>query len=256
MANLSTLSAIKKTTSRGRPRKSEITRFKVMAWFDAVAEASGKTAADLEREFAPAAHIRWELGMEIRPKLWEKYRRGEVEPRSIPSKGRKTSIVQEVESRYPGTAKWLSLPLWKLADFNQTVTMDELRAVYQGMPLKIRGLIIKDDVLEGEIFWRKQTDEDELLRRLAAAGGLDGVTAILALVREAHVCQQETEFHSRVDALLAELEKTNNISVLTELGKQYFTTHLNRPGLRAEKGFQQDVTLVPRDCRRSCGLEE
>lgn len=216
---------MKKTTTRGRPRKSEITRFKVMAWFDAVAEASGKTAADLEREFAPAAHVRWVNGMEIRPKLWEKYRRGEVEPRSIPSKGRKTSIVQEVESRYPGTAKWLSLPLWKLADFNQPVTMDELRAVYQGMPLEIRGLIIKDDVLEGEIFWRKQTDEDELLGQLAAIGGLDVATAILALVREAQVCQQEIKFHPRVNALFAELEKDKNMSVLTKLGKKHFTRY-------------------------------
>lgn len=216
---------MKKTTSRGRPRKSEITRFKVMAWFDAVAKASGKTAADLEREFAPPAHISWARGVEIRPKLWEKYRRGEVEPRSIPSKGRKTSIVQEVESRYPGTAKWLSLPLWRLADFNQPVTMDELRAVYQGMPLEIRGLIMKDDVLDGEVFWRKQTDEDELLRQLMAVGGLDGVTAILALVREAHVCQQETEFHPRVNALLAELEKPKTMSALIELGKQHFARY-------------------------------
>lgn len=216
---------MKKTTSRGRPRKSEITRFKVMAWFDAVAEASGKSAADLEREFAPASHFRLKNGMEIRPKLWEKYRRGAVEPRNIPSKGKKTSIVQEVESRYPGTAKWLSLPLWKLADFNQTVTMDELRAVYQGMALEIRGLIIKDDVLEGEVFWRKQTDEDELLQQLAAVGGVDGVTAILALIREAQICQQEKEFHPRINALLAELEKPKNMSVLIELGKQHFARY-------------------------------
>lgn len=215
---------MKKTTSRGRPRKSEITRFKVMAWFDAVAKASGKSAADLEREFAPA-HVSWARGMEIRPKLWEKYKRGDVEPRSIPSKGRKTSIVQEVESRYPGTAKWLSLPLWKLADFNQTVTMGELKAVYQGMPMEIRGLIIKDDVLDGEVFWRKQTEEGELLRQLAAVGGLDGVTAILALVREAQICQQENEFHPRLHALLAVLEEPKNMSVLTELGKQHITRY-------------------------------
>lgn len=222
---------MKKTTAKGRPRKSDITRFKVMAWFDAVAKASGKTAAQLEREFAPAEHVRWVNGMEIRPRLWEKYRRGEVEPRSIPSKGKKTSIVQEVENRYPGTAKWLSLPLWKLADFNLPVTMDELRAVYQGMPVEIRGLIMKEDVLEGAVFWRKQTGEGVLLRQLAAIGGLDGITAILALVREAHVCQQEPSFHPRVDALIAELGKTQNMSVLTKLGKQYFIAHLNRSGL-------------------------
>lgn len=56
---------MKKTTTRGRPRKSEITRFKVMAWFDAVSKASGKTAADLEREFAPA-QVSWARGMEMR----------------------------------------------------------------------------------------------------------------------------------------------------------------------------------------------
>lgn len=203
--------------SKGRPRKSEITRLKVMAWFNAVAEASGRTAAELEREFAQPEHIRWVNGVEIRPRLWEKYRRGEVEPRSVPSKGKKTSVVQDVENRYPGTAQWLTLPLWKLVDFNQPVTMDELKIIYEGMPQQIRGLIIKECVLEEEIFWRKQTGEDALLRQLAEIGGIDGITGMFALVREAQVCQQETRFYPRVKALLAELEKTKNLSSLAIL---------------------------------------
>lgn len=195
--------------TRGRPRKSEITKLKVMAWFNVVTQVSGKSAAELEREFAADGRIKVEDGKEIRPCLWDKYRRGEVEPRMHPSKGRSISLVQAVEEKYPGTAKWLTLPLWRLLDFSHPVTMDELREVFKSMPPEIRDLIIKNNVLEGEIFWRARTDESILTQHIQKYDALIEFTMAAALVREAILWQQEALYKERVKHLLQRLQINN-----------------------------------------------
>lgn len=183
--------------ARGRPRKSEITKLKVMSWFNAVAQASGKSAAELEREFAIEGRIKIEDGKEMRPCLWDKYRRGEVEPSLIPPKGRSISVVQAVENKYSGTAMWLKLPIWTLLDFNHPLSIDELRKTYESMPAEIRGLILKESALDGDIFWRKWTDEDVLRECINSATEIEKLTMAIALVREAALFQMEDVFERR-----------------------------------------------------------
>lgn len=142
----------KKSARRGRPRKNAITKLKVKCWFSAVALASGKNAAELEREFADPNHIRRskDTKREIRPNLWDKYRRGEVEPRMRPSPGKSQSIVQTVEAKYPGTARILTLPLWMLLDLSQPVSMEELDEIQQGLPDEIQRRNIEKSDLDSE----------------------------------------------------------------------------------------------------------
>lgn len=143
---------MKKISRKGRPRKDAITKLKVMAWFRAVAEASGKTSAQLEREFADPNHIRKskDKNQEIRPGLWDKYRRGEVEPRARPINENRVSVVQAVEAKYPGTARVLTLPLWKLLDFSQSMTMEELDEIEKSLPPRVQHLHVQENVLGKE----------------------------------------------------------------------------------------------------------
>ena len=187
---------MKKSVPRGRPRKSAIMKLKVMAWFNAVAQASGKTAAELEREFADPSHIRRskDKNKEIRPGLWDKYRRGEVEPRALPSKGKSLSVVQAVEAKYPGTAKVLTLPLWRLLDFSQPVTMEELEAIQNALSTGIHRLHADENALGRELS-RVESSETELpspQRRLCAVIQQSTLNAIS--VRHAMHNQQEAIF--------------------------------------------------------------
>lgn len=179
-----------KNTAKGRPRKSEITRFKVMAWFNAVTEASSKTAAELEREFAQVEHVRWVNGVEIRPKLWEKYRRGEVEPRSGYSPQGMPNLVERVEQRYPGTAKWLSSPLWHLAD-KAPMAMDDIHKIYEGLPYLFRSIFIAAPHEASEVFWRRPVDPQHVCEILLRQGGFDALTTILAMIKEAEITQDQ-----------------------------------------------------------------
>ncbi len=144
---------MKKISRKGRPRKDAITKLKVMAWFRAVSEASGKTSAQLEREFADPNHIRRskDKNQEIRPGLWDKYRRGEVEPRARPINENRASVVQAVEAKYPGTARVLTLPMWKLLDLNQPVTIEELDEIEKTVSPEIRRLHPDENVQGGKL---------------------------------------------------------------------------------------------------------
>lgn len=140
---------MKKISRKGRPRKNAITKLKVMTWFRAVAEASGKTSAQLEREFANPDHI-WrskDKNKEIRPGLWDKYRWGKVEPRALPTKEKPISLVQAVEAKYPGTARMLSLPLWTLLDYSKPVTIEELDTLQKTFAPEVPRLHLEENVL-------------------------------------------------------------------------------------------------------------
>lgn len=202
---------MKKSASRGRPRKNEITKLKVMAWFNAVSQASGKTAAELEREFAAPDHIRRskDKNKEIRPGLWDKYRRGEVEPRSSPSKGKIISVVEAVETQYPGTARLLILPLWKLLDFNQPVSIEELNAIQKSISPETQHLLAETDVIETLLFQLDRMDDIQpqpLLFHVDIT--INKWTMVTILLRRTLLVQQE----SLINLIRTKLEATNSRS--------------------------------------------
>jgi hypothetical protein len=198
---------MKKKSSKGRPRKDEITKLKVMAWFRAVAEASGKTSAQLEREFADPNHIRRskDKNQEIRPGLWDKYRRGEVEPRARPINESRVSVVQAVEAKYPGTAKVLTLPLWKLMDFRQPATLEELNALEQAIQ-PAQNLNERENVLATESPQARQENVAEPLSPSTQLNiTIDQWIRRVISVRKATLAQQEVI----MDLLRINLEASN-----------------------------------------------
>lgn len=184
-----TASLSKKKRSAGRPKENKLIReLKVKTWFQAVAKVSGKTAYELEKEFAPSYVDREGFGKR-RARLWEKYRLGKTMPTVTKTEGGRRPIALLVEEKYPGTLKWLECPIWKLLDLDIEVSMKDLRLIYESLAPEIASLLI--DTRKGQLFWRKhESHPDELITVLHQKGTVDGLIAIVCLWRESILCQQ------------------------------------------------------------------
>ncbi|MGB4064756.1 MAG: hypothetical protein WBK19_13120 [Azonexus sp.] len=162
----------------------KIRSMRVRSWFYAVSQASGLTVGELEKEFR-------EEGSAQAPRscIWNKYKRGEVVPRSRFQGDGRPKLVERVEARYPGTEKWLFSPLWRLAD-EAPMEMSEIRRIYEGLPMKIRNFFILPPELASEVFWRHELlDIEPVLRHMLASRTGDDLLAGLAMVREAELVQ-------------------------------------------------------------------
>jgi hypothetical protein len=172
---------------------------RVRCWFNAVSQVSGLTTGQLEREFG-------EKGTERAPRscIWNKYRRGDVVPRSRRPGDRSKKLVERVESRYPGTAKWLTSPLWRLAD-PALMEMSEIRQIYEGMPKSIRSIFVEPGSKATSIFWRRSVDPKRACEVLLRFRDVDALIALLAMVKEAEVVQDRAQYGVAVKAVLQEL---------------------------------------------------
>ena len=178
-----------KKRSPGRPKENKLIReLKVKTWFAAVAKASGKTAYELEKEFAPSYVDRDEFGKH-RARLWDKYRLGKSMPTISEQEGGRRPIALLVEEKYPGTLKWLQSPIWMLLDMDIELSMNDLRSIYESLDPMVAELIIHDK--KGQLFWRKQElDPGKLVEKLYQADTMDGLIAIVCLWRESILSQQ------------------------------------------------------------------
>lgn len=172
---------------------------RVRCWFNAVSQASGLTTGQLEKEFG-------EKGAERTPRscIWNKYRRGDVVPRSRRPGDRSKKLVERVESRYPGTAKWLTSPVWRLAD-PAPMEMSEIRKVYEGMPKSIRSIFVEPASKPSSLFWRRSVNPKQVCEILLRFRDVDALIALLTMVKEAEVVQDRTQYGVAVKALLQEL---------------------------------------------------
>lgn len=164
----------------------QIRKMRVQAWFRAVAQTSKLTPRELEKKFGEPKCD----GKVKRSCMWDKYRRGEVAPRSGPRPDGGLNLVDRVEEAYPGTAKWLTLPLWRLLD-KAPMEMSEIRRSLERLPNLMRQIFIYRQAQPSDLFWRRDTDYDDACDHLLRFGNLDGLTAVLALVKEAEVIQDQ-----------------------------------------------------------------
>lgn len=185
-----------KKRSVGRPKTNKtLQQLKVQTWFNAVAEASGKTAYELEKEFAPSTVDRENFNKQ-RARLWEKYRLGKTMPTIKEKKGGRKGTAQLVEEKYPGTLKVLQDPIWILADPNIQMEMDDLKVIYLTLEDKIKSLLLEDGDLTGVRFWRKScSDFESLLNKLFELYSISALKGLLCLLRESLICQNKSNFN-------------------------------------------------------------
>lgn len=190
----------------GRPHKSAASAFRVMTWFNAVALASGLTACQLDMKYAEKHQVKRLRDGVQRPCIWDKYRHGTVGPSIKPRKGKSESIVQRVEQEYPGTARWLSLPLWFLLEAEQ-VTMHELYQIFSGLDATVNALLLYPTLPEEGLFWQKSVrDTESLVETLFKMNSLDATTALVGLIREAEICQDQNLHQEAYWAVISMLE--------------------------------------------------
>lgn len=192
-------------TGRGRPERTPVDGFRARAWFNAVAEASCPLSIyGLEKRFAPdyqtkitgSAHQHKKGGegvkKHVRSGMWHKYKRGDATPSKAPTPGCDESIVKRVEDRYKGTERWLNLPLWDMLD-RRPVTMDEIKKAYSSLAKEVRNLFIACNPKDKLSFWRLPVKTQDVLQALRKLRGLDAATAVMTMIREAEVTQNQEQ---------------------------------------------------------------
>ncbi|CAG0979290.1 hypothetical protein MTYP_01666 [Methylophilaceae bacterium] len=179
-----------KKRSAGRPKENKLLReLKVKTWFNAVAEASGKTAYQLEKEFAPS-YVDRDKFHKQRSRLWEKYRTGKIVPTMKETKGGRRPIALMVEEKYPGTLRWLAHPLWRILDLDAEITMMDLRVVYESLPAELSDLILEKE--RTGLFWRKSIDSSiPHITMLCDQKSIEAATVLVCLWRESLISQQK-----------------------------------------------------------------
>lgn len=128
-----------------------------------------------------------------RPGLWGKYEKGTVSPRIKSIEKGKPSLVERVEEKFPGTAKWMSMPFWDLLS-DRPMSMDDLQGIYRSLSSDVRDLIVDEPSEEYPQFWHTQVSTEKLCRQLLDIGSIDAISAILALVREGVIKQSLSDF--------------------------------------------------------------
>lgn len=197
--DLNLLYADKSAKGRGRPKRTELDSLRVMVWYQAVAEASGKSAYALEKEFSPSYRQQ-----EFRSSsAWGKYRQGAALP-SHPAAG--LGLVDRVECAYPGTAHYYRSPIWRALenDPDRPLTHIELRTLFEQLPVDMREVLLQP--FPGNRFWRKTTDAVDLEPLLLGRPSMDGVAACVCLAREAEM-KQDQQQHLRSINMLQQLLK-------------------------------------------------
>lgn len=122
--------------------------------------------------------------------LWSKYRRGEASPKVNDGASGKTSLVNRVEQRFSGTKRWFTMPLWDLLQ-RDLIQPAELKEIFLSLQPEVRNLIVHQNYHPQARFWRNQTLPEHLYESLVKIGSIDAVTAVLALIKEAEINQNQ-----------------------------------------------------------------
>lgn len=222
------VSQLPKKRSAGRPKENKLIReLKVKTWFNAVSEASGKTAYELEREFAPSYVDRNNFDKQ-RARLWEKYRLGQTMPTMKVIEGGRRPVALLVEEKYPGTLKWLTHPIWRVLDLDVEVTMMDLRDIYESLPAELSGLVLEKK--RTRLFWRKSMDSSiSIISMVCDQNSIEAATALACLWRESLIAQHRALYEATIPAV-KRWGKANSAlvyaqSVSTALGK--VSSHFN-----------------------------
>lgn len=132
--------------------------------------------------------------------LWSRYLRGETLPQSGVSRGRR-SLIERLDLEYPGTGDIFFHPVWKLLDFRQLLSPEQLLKKYCLLDEEIwLQFVACIEQLRPEApaipatFWSLNQSPAVRKMRLSQLSGLDGVTACLIEGRMGHLSQVEDRF--------------------------------------------------------------
>ena len=170
---------------RGRPRRSEVERYRARTWAVAVIETSGCKPAALDEAFGSPGSGQW-----------VKYEKG----LSSPGPDR----VREVEAAYPGTAWYFNSLLWRSIRPESFGSLNP-RALFENMPEPLHSRFVISGS-RSSLFWRRRTKLPNDLRWLlngakARMSPFDVMAGLVALTHEALLVQDRDGLAACVDGL-------------------------------------------------------
>lgn len=240
----------------------------VRLWFHAVHQASGLGVRALARRFpsnpCPARQrSEWSSGEDSG--YWHKIRRGEINP-LLRQHGRE--LIALVELAFPGTARWIRSPLWRLLDV-KPITLAEIHNILNDLHPRLRDVLLAKKEVQS-VFWRMPPNGDqyrsiEKIARPDLAKNADeqfdivmgGLVAIVALIRESEIIQhQPMNYQGRM--LLGKLvqrlgrieEAREFVGGLLMMGKLRFNHTIYCPD--GETELIVDLLSVPSTCNPIC----
>jgi len=184
-------------SKRGRPRKSEVDQFSAQVWAAAIQiQSGGLTPYKIETTYMPEECVPKKEGRIVRPALMDRYARGELSPKNDGRRCGGKKLVERLEAAYPGSAKWLSLPLWELMSLKPYSLNDihQMMAPLQG-PFFYK--FFSRTTSPGKIYLRNFLVDLKEVQRIARHETLDAFTFLLGLAREAeHTLDVRVHYHA------------------------------------------------------------
>lgn len=183
-------------TKKGRPPNTVVDRLRAMAWFAAVREASGlPTAYQLEKHFSKTPFKKGPDGECIRQCQWESYERGDT----VPGEER----VKMVSDEFPGTEKWLSLPLWEVIA-EKRLCRDTLLLILGTIRPAIAKRLAKTPPTKSNLQPKTSSPlTTSMIDSLWRQGDVESLTALLGIVVDAEYTGDDYQHADAAAAALA-----------------------------------------------------
>jgi hypothetical protein len=170
---------------------------RVHTWVRAVRLKSKLSLSELEELFSDSKTKEGKT----RSCIWDKYNRGDVVPRVGIKPNGELHLANRVEQEFPGTLQWLTSPMWRLID-KAPMSMPEIRKIYDDMPSKFRSIFVEPDYKIKGIFWRRILPFEECIDTLKKLEILPAFIALLTMVKEAEISQDQYTHYSALRAAI------------------------------------------------------
>lgn len=185
----------------GRSPRGHLERIRTIIWATSVLISAKRPLRELESVLGSDG--RW-------TGLWSRYARALVSP----SRER----ILRIEKILPGTARYYFSPMWSLV-INREFHRSELRAAVGCLDEKFQVAFIAQDESASGIFWRTDSSLPVLLDMAThlvddPKMGLDAVTMILILIREAELRQDGMSYLMAMKAWAQLAFRRNHHAVL------------------------------------------
>ncbi|ABR91843.1 Hypothetical protein mma_0809 [Janthinobacterium sp. Marseille] len=168
-------------TKRGRPPKDMANRIRTLAWFRAVQKRSGKSSVELGREFHPKDYS-YDGEKQKTSHRWERYAAGTHSPVD----DTEISLIDIVEGKYPGTAYWFRHLIWTA--MGQAITnTNEINIMLASLDASVVDICFVPQAARDKATLTRAPYDYGVPTKLSYLRSLDGLTAILLLVREAEL---------------------------------------------------------------------
>lgn len=169
----------------GRPRRDPADVLRTMAWCCAVRGRSHLGLRELARALGGGSAA-----------AWVRYKRGSATPSD--------QRVAELDSLYPGTARYFAAPLWHLLR-PQVFSLIELRLAFEWLDEPLKSQFVVADAKPRTMLWRRATlpreDFGVILSPPASShSALNRATALAALSHEAVLRQDRVRLRMSHDA--------------------------------------------------------